>query len=179
VTRQADPARRAPADRFLDLCAAVVRRLPFGLSRAPATFLGFTVINSSTFALDLGLLALCHQVLGLRLPVAFTVGYVTAFAISFGLNRALNFQSHAPMGRQVAVFVVVVAINYVAIILGVGTGLAALGVPYLLARVMAGWCEAVFLYCAMRWVVFRVQDEPVRAEDAGPAPVRDRGLPST
>jgi hypothetical protein len=37
----------------------------------------------------------------------------------------------------------------------VGSGLAALGVDYRLARLAAGACEAVYMYAAMRWVVFR------------------------
>jgi hypothetical protein len=41
------------------------------------------------------------------------------------------------------------------VILGVGAGLAALGLNYQLARLAAGGCEAVYMYAAMRWVVFR------------------------
>jgi hypothetical protein len=44
---------------------AVVRRLPFGLAEIlPANLLGFAVINSFTFAVDLGLLTALHG--GLR-----------------------------------------------------------------------------------------------------------------
>ena len=49
----------------------------------------------------------------------------------------------------------VVVVNYLAWILGVGAGLATLGVSYQLARVIAGACEAVYMYVAMRWLVFR------------------------
>ena len=38
---------------------------------------------------------------------------------------------------------------------GVCSGLAALGVQYQLARVVAALCEAVYMYSAMRWLVFR------------------------
>ena len=48
-------------------------------------------------------------------------------------------------------------------ILGVGAGLAALGVDYRLARIVAGICEAVYMYAAMRWLVFR----DVNARDPG------------
>lgn len=40
-------------------------------------------------------------------------------------------------------------------ILGVGAGLAAPGVSYQLARVVAGMCEAIHMYAALRWLVFR------------------------
>jgi hypothetical protein len=35
------------------------------------------------------------------------------------------------------------------------TALAAIGVHYQLSRLAAGGCEAVYMYSAMRWVVFR------------------------
>jgi putative flippase GtrA len=141
-------------ERFGAAMAAIVRRLPFGLDKIiPPSLLGFAVINGFTFGVDLTLLTLLHD----RLPLwlAITVAYVCAFGLSYTLNRAFNFRSHAAVGPQVAVYVLVVVINYLAWILGVGTGLTALGVDYRVARMAAGACEAGYMYCAMRWVVFR------------------------
>ncbi|HWE87893.1 MAG TPA: GtrA family protein [Pseudonocardiaceae bacterium] len=136
--------------------AAVVRRLPFGLSRIVApSLLGFALVNGVCFAIDMALLTLLHGVFRWPLPLAITIGYLTAFGLSFTLNRALNFRSHAPLGPQLAVYLIVVAINYLVWILGIGAGLAALGVEYHLARTVAGICEAGYMYAAMRWVVFR------------------------
>jgi hypothetical protein len=53
------------------------------------------------------------------------------------------------------VYVLVVVVNYLAFILGVSSGLVAVGVEYHAARIVAGVCEAVYMYSAMRWVVFR------------------------
>ena len=148
-------ARSAEA-RFRLVIAALVARLPLGLDELVApTLVGFVLINSSTFALDLVLLTLLHGAFDLALPIAFTVAYVTAFATSFALNRWLNFRSHAPVGRQAVIYAVAVAINYLAFILGVATGLAAMGVEYHVSRVAAGLCEAAYMYCVLRWVVFR------------------------
>jgi putative flippase GtrA len=119
------------------------------------TFLGFVVINSGTFALDLVVLTLLHGVLHAPFGLAVTVAYACAFAASYLLNRVVNFQSHGAVGPQVAVYVVVVVINYLAFILGVSSALRALGVEYHLARIAAGACEGIYMYCAMRWVVFR------------------------
>jgi putative flippase GtrA len=142
-------------DRFARLCAAVAARLPFGLSRVvPPSLVGFALINGFTFGVDLVLLSLFGRLWGWPAPIAITVAYAVAFGLSFVLNRTFNFRSHAPVGRQTAVYVVVVVINYVAILLGVGAGLAALGVDLVLARLAAGACEGIFMYCAMRWMVF-------------------------
>ncbi|MET0236356.1 MAG: GtrA family protein [Kibdelosporangium sp.] len=149
-------ARAARGDRFAAVMTAVVARLPFGLARiVPPSLLGFAVVNSFTFGVDLALLGVLHGVLDLALPLGITLAYAMAFALSFVLNRAFNFRSHAPAGRQFAVYVAVVVINYLVWILGAGSGLAALGVDYRLARVIAGACEAAYMYAAMRWVVFR------------------------
>lgn len=146
---------RSPVERFASFCATVVRYLPFGLNMlVPPSFVGFALINGFTFGVDLVLLTLGHGVAGLPLPVAITVAYVCAFALSFVLNRTFNFRSHAPVGRQAVLYAIAVAVNYFAFILGAGAGLAALGLQYHLARIVAGACEAAFLYSVLRWIVF-------------------------
>lgn len=143
-------------ERFHRLCEDVVARLPLGLGSVVApTFLGFVIINGLTFGVDLLLLTALHGILRIPVPVAVTLAYVCAFALSYFLNRTLNFRSHAAVGPQFAVFVVVVVVNYLAFILGVSTALSALGVEYRIARITAGACEAVYMYSAMRWIVFR------------------------
>ncbi|MGH3415962.1 MAG: GtrA family protein [Actinocrinis sp.] len=159
-TDAAVKATRTAADRrgqrYHALMAAIVRRLPFGLSRLVApSFLGFAVINGFTFGVDLGLLGLCHGLLKWPYAAAVTLSYLAAFALSFVLNRAFNFRSHGDLGRQGTKFLVATAVNYAAFVLGVGSGLAALGVEYQLARILSGLCEGVYMYSVMRWVVFR------------------------
>lgn len=142
--------------RFHEWCEAVVSRLPLGLKSVVApTFLGFCVINGLTFGVDLSILTGLHAGLHVPVPIAVTAAYVCAFALSYILNRAFNFQSHAPVGPQVAVYVVVVIVNYLVFILGVTSVLVTIGVHYQLSRIAAGICEAIYMYCAMRWVVFR------------------------
>ncbi|MGD0556590.1 MAG: GtrA family protein [Streptosporangiaceae bacterium] len=141
---------------FATAMAAATRRLPFGLSRTvPPSLLGYAIINSFTFTCDLLLLATFHGDLGWPVPVSITLSYAVASALSYLLNRVLNFRSRSPAGRQLGVYAAVIIVNYVALILGVGAGLAALGVNYEVARVIAAACEAVWLYVAMRWLVFR------------------------
>jgi putative flippase GtrA len=151
----ADAAARR-GQRFTAVMATVVRRLPFGLSRIVApSLLGFAVINGFTFSVDLVLLTLAHRLLGWPYPAAVTVSYLAAFALSFVLNRAFNFRSHGALGPQTATYAVAVGINYLAFVLGVGSGLAAAGTGFLVARVASGLCEGAYMYCVMRWVVFK------------------------
>ena len=154
---------------------AITRRLPFGLSKVvEPNMLGYLLINLCTFGIDLGLLGLLHGKERLPIPVAVTISYGTASLISYILNRVFNFRSHADVGRQLPVFVAVSASNYLIFVLGLTDLLSAVGVYYELARILAACCEAVYLYCMMRWVVFRdagtAADGPQQAgpEMAGP-----------
>jgi len=143
-------------ERFHRWCEALVARLPFGLAAiVPPTLLGFCLINSFTFGVDLVLLYALHGVLQLPVPIAVSFAYACAFALAYVLNRTFNFRSHVPVGPQLGVYVVVVVINYLAFILGFVSLLTYLGFDYRIARVMAGACEAVYVYSMMRWVVFR------------------------
>ncbi len=143
-------------DRFHQMCVAVVARLPLGLNTIVApTFLGFALINGFTFLVDIMLLTALHGWLRVALPISVTVAYAFAFALSYSLNRIMNFESHAPVGPQLSVYLVVVVVNYLVFVLGVSSALTAMGIDFRLARILAGCCEAVYMYSAMRWVVFR------------------------
>jgi putative flippase GtrA len=159
--------RAARGERFTAVMTAIVNRFPFGLSRLiPPYMLGFGIISSVAFAVDLALLTALHG--GLRWPVwlSISLSYASVSGLSYLLNRSLNFRSHAAIGPQFTVYAGVVAVNYLAWILGVGAGLAALGVNYQLARIAAAACEAVYMYIAMRWLVFRDARRPLPPEPA-------------
>ena len=150
--------------------AAITRRLPFGLSRViEPNMLGYLLINLCTFFIDLSILGLLHGKERWPIPLAVTCSYGTASLLSYALNRVLNFRSHADVGRQLPVFIAVSASNYLIFVLGLTDLLSSVGVYYELARVLAACCEAVYLYCMMRWVVFRDVTEPVSAETEAPA----------
>lgn len=142
--------------RFAAAMTAVTRVLPFGLSRVVVpSVTGYIVINLCTFFIDLLLLALFHGTLRLPLPIAVTLSYGTAGVVSYVANRVLNFRSHGAVGRQLVLFAAVELANYFIFVLGLTDGLAAAGLYYEIARVLAACCEGVFLYCCMRWLVFR------------------------
>lgn len=145
----------SPADRFEQLRDGAHRLLPAGLRRyVPATAVGFAALSSFTYAIDLLVLALLFDVVGTPYPLAVTVGYVTAFSLAFVLNRSLNFRSHGSVRRQSGRYVVSVVANYLLFILLLSSTLEAVGVQYLLARLLAGACEAVFMYVMLRLFVF-------------------------
>ena len=151
---------------------AITRRLPFGLSEViEPNMVGYLLINLCTFFVDLSLLAVFHGHLRWPIPVAVTCSYGIASVLSYVLNRVLNFRSHADVGRQFPVYVAVSASNYLIFVLGLTDLLSTVGVYYELSRVLAACCEAVYLYCMMRWVVFR----DVAGPDSGDAEAESTG----
>ena len=150
-------------ERFAAVVTAITRRLPFGLAEVVApSLVGYLLINLCTFFIDLGLLGLFHGTFRWPIPVAVTLSYGTASVLSYLLNRVLNFGSHEAVGRQFPVYVAVSASNYLIFVLGLTDLLSVLGVYYEFSRIIAACCEAVYLYCMMRWVVFRDVRGPAR-----------------
>ena len=102
--------------RFTAVMAAVAGRLPLGLSRlVSARLLGFAVISSITFTMDLALLTAFHGELRWPLPVAITVAYLLASGLGYVLNQTLNFRSHGAVGPQLTVYAAVVTVNFLAL----------------------------------------------------------------
>ena len=134
------------------------------------TLIRYLLIGAFTFGLDLALLTVVRSGLGWPLPVAVTIGYAVALSVNYALNRVLNFRSHAPLGPESLRYAGAVAVNFGVVLLGVTTGLAAVGVPYQVARVAAGGAEGIFMYCAMRWFVF----SPARSTASTPAVAESR-----
>ena len=132
--------------------------------------LGYLLINLCTFSIDLGLLAVFHGKLRWPVPFAVTLSYSTASVTSYVLNRVLNFRSHADVGRQFPLYLAVSASNYLIFVLGLTDLLSSSGVYYELSRVIAACCEGVYLYCMMRWVVFRDSTSQPAAEPPSATP---------
>jgi putative flippase GtrA len=84
------------------------------------------------------------------------VRYLLISAFTFVLDLVLLTLVHSGLGWPLPVALTLgYAVALTIVLLGVTTGLAAAGVPYQVARILAGGCEGIFMYCAMRWFVFR------------------------
>lgn len=150
------PANSAFQRRFMATRQAVWGALPAWLRHVvPVTAVGFAMLNLITFALDLIVLSVLYLGLGVPYSLSVTIGYLVAFTAAFFLNKHSNFRSEGNLERQLPKYVGVVATNYLAFILALTAVLHKdLHINYLVSRVMAGLCEAVFMYCSMRWFVF-------------------------
>ena len=151
------PAPASFAERVGDLLTSWVDRLPAKLRRLlPKDLVGFAILGSFTFLIDLAILSALRTWTKLPLEVDVTLAYLSAFGLNFVLNRTVNFRSHAPVGGQVLRFAVTVGCDY-GLTLGVTTGLSHLGVDFRIARLIAASSVALCTYMLSRFWVFRVR----------------------
>lgn len=151
-----------PAARwFAGFTAGVHAALPRWLRQiVPVTFIGYALINGSTFALDMALLSLFHGDARIPYPVAVTLGYVLATITAFFFNRWLNFREHGDLGVQTGKYVVVIVSNYLLWILAFSSALEWAGVQYQVSRVLAACVEGLYIYLLMRAWVFPQRAAP-------------------
>lgn len=143
------------ADKFQKVSETLHGWLPGPLARIPLTFIGYALINSFTFCVDMVLLWLTHGQLHIHYPVAVTVSFGLAAALAFVLNKVLNFRAHGDLARQSGKYTFVIVSNYVIWILLFSWLLEWLGVHYLIARFVAACCEGLYIYLLSRAWVFR------------------------
>ena len=148
------------AERLGSWLTSWAAKLPGRLRFITPELVGFVILGTFTFAIDMAILAAMHTwAPAVPLPVDVAFGYTCAFGLNYVLNRTMNFKSHAPIGGQL--------LRYVALTLAdlgvttlVTTWLSDSGVPFAVSRVAAACCVGLFTYVGARFWVFR--KEPVQ-----------------
>jgi putative flippase GtrA len=136
----------------------------------PRELVGFAILGAFTLSVDLTLLVLLRRWTRLPLPVAVSISYVCAVALNYVLNRTINFRSRAPVGGEAIRYAVVMLGDYLFTV-GVSTGLTAMGLDFRIARLIASFIVAIFLYAASRWWVFRNRLTPPGPDVASPGSI--------
>ena len=135
--------------------AASVQRLTISSLRThPAP--RYVIAGSVTFLVDIGSLKLLHGSFGVPLVPATALAFLIAFAVNFTASRHWTFartgrsrQTH----QQLVRYLVLVGVNLCSTIIIVA-GFSALGVNYLIAKVVAGCLNALGNYYAYRHWIF-------------------------
>lgn len=170
-----------PASRwFAALTQRVHGWLPGALSRIPRTFVGFAMINSFTFCVDLLLLWLTHGVGGLPYPFSVTISFGLASVLAFFLNKVLNFRARGNTATQSTKYLLVIVSNYLIWILAFSSVLEWAGVHYQLSRIIAALIEGAYIYTLSRFWVFppKRRKKASHAVGADDEPIRPDAEPS-
>ncbi len=150
--------------------------LPESLGRViPRTFIGYAMINGSSFLLDMGILtilgAVWHGQGHGHYGLLFSIGYGLASIYAFFMNRWLNFREHGDLGKQSGKYTLVIVSNYLIWVLGFGTLLGLLGAQLQLARVIAACIEGLYIYLLLRFWVFPKHHQATSATSTDPDPL--------
>lgn len=149
------PQDGVAARRFARFTSGVHNALPTRLKPLlPPTFIGYALIQTTAFAIDMAFLSLFHGNAQISYPVAVTLGYVIAACIGFIINRWLNFREHGDLGKQSGKYAVVIVTNYLIWILAFSSLLEWAGVQYQISRFTAACIEGIYIYLLMRFWVF-------------------------
>ena len=155
-TQTTPPQTRA--ERFGDWLTSWANRLPSSLGFITPELVGFVILGTFTFLIDMAILAgLKTWAPAVPLPVDVAAGYLCAFGLNYVLNRTVNFKSHAPVGGQVLRYTVITLLD-LAFTTAVTTWLADVGVPFAVARVGEACCVGLFTYVGARFWVFRKEN---------------------
>ncbi|WP_353112120.1 GtrA family protein [Microbacterium sp.] len=113
----------------------------------------YLAVGGFCFLVDIGLLWLAHDVLGIPLAIATPVAFLASFAVTYTAQRLIAFSSEAKVAPSVARYTALVAFNTIATT-GMVWGAAALGWPWIVGKVLAVVTTTVWNYFAYRYWVF-------------------------
>lgn len=123
----------------------------------------YLVVGGVAFGVDVGLLALLHDVAGIALAIATPTAFLISFAVTFVLQRTFTFQSDAGIGASAIKYTTLVAFNTLATT-GIVTLAPALGLPWIVGKVVAVGATTVWNYFCYRYWIF---PRPAARPDAG------------
>ena len=151
-----EPTESRTSRVFSAVTAVLHALMPGPLRRiVPQTFIGFAIINSSTYLLDVSMLSYLVRAAHWPYQGAVSVSFATAASVAFLLNKFLNFRVQGDVGRQGGRYGLVIVTNFLIWVLGFSSLLNALGIPPEISRVLAGLCEGLYIYLLSRLWVFR------------------------
>lgn len=115
-------------------------------------FVRFVTVGLLSLLADAGSLWVLHGLLGVPLALAAALAFGIAFFVNFGLNRLWAFQSQGAVGGQLWRYLALVAANLALTVVMV-PGIASLGVPYLVAKLLTTGVLFLANYViSQRWI---------------------------
>lgn len=123
----------------------------------------FLFVGGISFALDLGLLILLHEVFGVALWAATPIAFVVSLVFNFLLQRIFTFRATNKGSVSAAKYILLVVFN-IAVSDLIVTGFDALGWSYIIGKTTATALTTVWNYFLYRHWIF--QRTPQAADPA-------------
>lgn len=127
--------------------------------------LRFLFVGGLSFALDLGLLVLLHEVVGVDLVIATPIAFLVSLVFNYFLQRIFTFQATNHHGISAAKYISLVVFNVVVSDFIV-TGFDALGWYYIIGKGTSTVLTTVWNYFLYREWIFKNKVAPLEKSRA-------------
>ncbi len=127
----------------------------------------YLLVGGSAFVLDLALLGVFHEILGLPVWLATGLAFVLSFIYTFTMQRAFSFGGSSPHGQSLFRYSALVVFNTVAT-MGIVTLASATPLGWAGGKFLATAASTVWNYFAYRYWVFaakRTAETPSQEEN--------------
>lgn len=122
----------------------------------------YLLVGGFCFVVDVALLWIAHEWLGVPLPIATPLAFLASFAVTYTMQRVVAFASDSKMVPSVARYTALVAFNTLATT-GIVWAVDALAGGWFVGKVLAVVATTVWNYFAYRYWVFA--SSPARSSD--------------
>lgn len=113
----------------------------------------YLVTGGFCFLIDIALLWLGHDVVGLPLAVATAIAFLLSFVVTYTLQRVVAFSADSGVAPSVVRYTILVIVNTAATTFIVWA-VDALGAPWLAGKILAVIVTTVWNYFIYRYWVF-------------------------
>lgn len=131
-----------------------------GLYRHPVV--RFLLVGGVSFALDLGLLAVLHEIFDVPLWLATPIAFIVSLVFNFLLQRLFTFRANNSGSISAMKYILLVIFNIVVSDLIV-TGFDAVGWTYVIGKTAATILTTAWNYFLYRHWIFKRTPEPANA----------------
>ncbi|WP_439591530.1 GtrA family protein [Microbacterium sp.] len=121
----------------------------------------YLVVGGLCFVIDVALLWLAYDVIGIPLAIATPIAFLASFATTYSLQRILAFASDAKVVPSVGKYTALVVFNTLATT-AIVWGVAELGGGWLIGKVAAVIATTVWNFFAYRYWVFATPEIEAR-----------------
>lgn len=152
---------------------SLIRRLQMVI--ANGYLVKFLVVGGASFAIDLGLLMLLHEVGGVDLWIATPIAFLVSLVFNFLVQRKFTFQSSGRAHVSLLKYGALVVFNVIAtdVVVNVVDGA---GYPYALGKIIATVATTIWNFLLYKHWIFKSpkpDDDAAHGRDGSGAPVPD------
>jgi putative flippase GtrA len=138
----------------------------------------FLIVGGLSFAIDLGTLAVLHDLFHVDLWIATPIAFIVSLLFNFGAQRSFTFRSNSRRDLSFLKYIALVAFNTVATDVIVNA-IAAVGLSYAIGKVVSTGLTMAWNYFLYRhWIFKRSQSERAfsHATRSGDGATQERDL---